>query len=236
MNCATPSAPARLTAFGLKRLSCQISLVKNATGNSLAVAAVASTWQMLTGAGEGFSRGAGCGLSAGCSCRSSAGPPCAAAGSSASARAGGLPVARVAHRSATARNLEPESVRTLHRSIGGGRRGRAPARGQHHDNALYFRGGDVTGVGQGYQSGLVNLIFERAKGPVRIECRSDRLPTAVGQKLAARCANTIAQWLIVEEKLSKVKFTTVGTSVPPSTTAPQFGQSPAPKPNTRPSV
>ena len=90
----------------------------------------------------------------------------------------------------------------------------------------------MTGVGQGYQSGLVNLIFERAKGPVRIECRSDRLPTAVGQKLAARCANTIAQWPSV-----KVKFTTVATGVPPAAPAVPRGDyslAPKPNPNARP--
>jgi outer membrane protein OmpA-like peptidoglycan-associated protein len=104
-------------------------------------------------------------------------------------------------------------------------------------DVLYdFDKDEVRSSAADYFQQAANLIFEEAKGPVHIECRSDRVPTAVGQKLAARCANTIAQWLIVEEKLSKVKFTTVGTSVPPSTTAPQFGQSLAPKPNTRPSV
>jgi outer membrane protein OmpA-like peptidoglycan-associated protein len=60
-----------------------------------------------------------------------------------------------------------------------------------------------------------NLIFEHADGPVRIECHSDRVPPAAGQKLAQRCAVAVSQWLITQEKLTKVKFTTVGTSGPP---------------------
>jgi hypothetical protein len=89
-----------------------------------------------------------------------------------------------------------------------------------------------------YVQQTANLIFEQAKGPVRIECRSDRLPSAVGQKLAARCANTIAQWLTVKENL-KVKFTTVGTSVPPADPATRADYPlapPKPNPNARPSV
>ncbi len=88
-----------------------------------------------------------------------------------------------------------------------------------------------------YVQQTANLIFEEAKGPVRIECRSDRLPTAVGQMLAARCANAIAQWLTVKENL-KVKFTTVGTSVPPAAPAARadYPLAPPPKPSGRPSV
>jgi hypothetical protein len=56
---------------------------------------------------------------------------------------------------------------------------------------------------------------------------------------AARCANTIAQWLTVQENL-KVKFTTVGTSVPPAAPAPRadylLAPQPKPNPNARPSV
>jgi hypothetical protein len=87
-----------------------------------------------------------------------------------------------------------------------------------------------------YFQQAANLIFEEAKGPVRIECRSDRMPTAVGQRLAARCANTIAKWLTVEEKLTNVKFTTVGTSVLPATPAANLDNPRAPKPDTRPKV
>jgi outer membrane protein OmpA-like peptidoglycan-associated protein len=66
-----------------------------------------------------------------------------------------------------------------------------------------------------YLQQAANLIFEQAKGPVRIECRSDRGAPAAAQKLAAQCAAAIAQWLTVQEKLTKVKFVTVGSSVPP---------------------
>ena len=87
-----------------------------------------------------------------------------------------------------------------------------------------------------YFQQAANLIFDEAKGPVRVECHSDRVPTTVGQKLAARCANAIAQWLIVQEKLAKVKFTTVGTSVPPTATAPNLDNPLGPKSPARPSV
>jgi outer membrane protein OmpA-like peptidoglycan-associated protein len=66
-----------------------------------------------------------------------------------------------------------------------------------------------------YLQQAANLIFEKAKGPVRIECRSDRGAPAAAQKLGAQCAAAIAQWLTVQEKLTKVKFVTVGSSVPP---------------------
>src|SRR5580658_11158266 len=64
-----------------------------------------------------------------------------------------------------------------------------------------------------YLQQAANLIFEQAKGPERIECRSDRGAPATAQKLAAQCAAAIAQWLTVQEKLTKVKFVTVGSSV-----------------------
>jgi hypothetical protein len=66
-----------------------------------------------------------------------------------------------------------------------------------------------------YMQQTANLIFEHAGGPVRIECRSDRGVPAAAQKLAAQCALAISQWLTVQEKLTKVKFVTVGTAVPP---------------------
>ena len=44
-----------------------------------------------------------------------------------------------------------------------------------------------------------NLIYERAKSPVRIECRSDRA----------------LQYLVKEEKVTNVKFSSVGVSMPP---------------------
>jgi outer membrane protein OmpA-like peptidoglycan-associated protein len=66
-----------------------------------------------------------------------------------------------------------------------------------------------------YLQQAANLIFERANGPVRIECRSDRGAPQAAQKLAAQCALAISQWLTTQEKLTKVKFVTVGTAVPP---------------------
>jgi outer membrane protein OmpA-like peptidoglycan-associated protein len=66
-----------------------------------------------------------------------------------------------------------------------------------------------------YLQQAANLIYERAAGPVKIECRSDRGAPQAAQKLATQCALAISQWLTTQEKLSKVKFVTVGTAVPP---------------------
>jgi hypothetical protein len=60
-----------------------------------------------------------------------------------------------------------------------------------------------------------NLIYTRAKSPVRIECRSDRTPTATAQKLADACATALMKYLIKEEKVTNVKFASVGVSLPP---------------------
>ena len=60
-----------------------------------------------------------------------------------------------------------------------------------------------------------NLIYDSAKSPVRIECRSDRTPAAAAQKSADACAAALAQYLVKEEKLTNVKFASVGVSVPP---------------------
>jgi hypothetical protein len=60
-----------------------------------------------------------------------------------------------------------------------------------------------------------NLIYERARSPVRIECRSDRTPAAAAQKLADACAAALVQYLVKEEKVTNVKFASVGVSVPP---------------------
>jgi len=60
-----------------------------------------------------------------------------------------------------------------------------------------------------------NLIYERARSPVRIECRSDRMPAAAAQKLANACAAALLQYLVREEKVTNVKFSSVGVSVPP---------------------
>jgi outer membrane protein OmpA-like peptidoglycan-associated protein len=67
------------------------------------------------------------------------------------------------------------------------------------DTLYDFDKDEIRSSAADYIQQTANLIFEEARGPVRIECRSDRLPTAVGQKLAARCANTIAQRLTVQE-------------------------------------
>jgi hypothetical protein len=104
-------------------------------------------------------------------------------------------------------------------------------------DVLYdFDKGEVRSSAADYFQQTANLIFEEAKGPVRIECRCDRAPPAVGQKLAERCASAIAQWMIVQEKLSKLKFTTVGTRVAPTGTSPNTDNRFAPKPNPRPNV
>jgi outer membrane protein OmpA-like peptidoglycan-associated protein len=104
-------------------------------------------------------------------------------------------------------------------------------------DVLYdFDKGEVRSSAADYFQQAANLIFEEAKGPVRIECRSDRAPPAIGQKLAERCASAIAQWMIVQEKLTKVKFTTVGTRVPPTGASPNTDNRFAPKSNPRPNV
>src|SRR6516164_9208404 len=48
MNCATPCAPARLTAVGSNRLSCQISRAKKSVGRSFCAAADASALQIVS--------------------------------------------------------------------------------------------------------------------------------------------------------------------------------------------
>jgi hypothetical protein len=60
-----------------------------------------------------------------------------------------------------------------------------------------------------------NLIYERARSPVRIECRSDRIPAAAAQKLADACAAALMQYLVKEERVTNVKFACIGVSVPP---------------------
>jgi outer membrane protein OmpA-like peptidoglycan-associated protein len=66
-----------------------------------------------------------------------------------------------------------------------------------------------------YLQQAANLIYEHAAGPVKIECRSDRGAPQAAQKLAAQCALAVSQWLTTQEKLTKVKFVTIGTAVPP---------------------
>lgn len=104
-------------------------------------------------------------------------------------------------------------------------------------DVLYdFDKGEVRSGAADYFQQAANLIFEEAKGPVRIECSSDRAPPAIGQKLAERCASAIAQWMVVQEKLTKVKFTPVGTRVVPTGTNPNTDNRFPPKPNSRPNV
>jgi outer membrane protein OmpA-like peptidoglycan-associated protein len=104
-------------------------------------------------------------------------------------------------------------------------------------DVLYdFDKGEVRSGAADYFQQAANLIFEEAKGPVRIECRSDRTPAATGQKLAERCASAIAQRMIVQEKLTKVKFTIVGTRVAPTGTSPNTDNRLVPNPSPRPNV
>jgi outer membrane protein OmpA-like peptidoglycan-associated protein len=104
-------------------------------------------------------------------------------------------------------------------------------------DALYdFDKGEVRSSAADYFQQAANLIFEEARGPVRIECQSDRDPPATGQKLAERCANAIAQWMTVEEKLTKVKFAAVGKRAPVAAVDPGANNLLPPKPNARPSV
>jgi hypothetical protein len=51
--------------------------------------------------------------------------------------------------------------------------------------------GKVRSSAADYFQQAANLIFEEARGPVRIECNSDRDLPITGQKLAERCANAI---------------------------------------------
>ena len=105
-------------------------------------------------------------------------------------------------------------------------------------DALYdFDKGSIRSSAADYFQQAANLIFEEAKGQVRIECQSDHDPPAIGQKLAEQCANAIAQWMTVEEKLTKVKFTVVGKRLPAAAITPSSADILAPpKPKVRPSV
>jgi len=82
-------------------------------------------------------------------------------------------------------------------------------------DALYdFESGKVRSSAADYFQQAANLIFEQARGQVRIECQCDRDPPQTGQRLAEQCANAIAQWMTVRENLTKVKFTAVGKRLP----------------------
>src|ERR1700746_2899006 len=49
-----------------------------------------------------------------------------------------------------------------------------------------FEDGKVRQSASDLLAQAANLIYERAKSPVRIECRSDRAPAAAAQELAGR--------------------------------------------------
>jgi outer membrane protein OmpA-like peptidoglycan-associated protein len=101
------------------------------------------------------------------------------------------------------------------------------------DTLFDFDRGEVRVSAREYFAQIANLIFERAGGPVRIECRSDRTsdrgaPVA-SQKLAQRCAAAIQDWLVRQEKLTKVRFTTTGIGVqaaPPANPNDPFAKAP----------
>jgi outer membrane protein OmpA-like peptidoglycan-associated protein len=101
------------------------------------------------------------------------------------------------------------------------------------DTLFDFDRGEVRSSAREYLSQIANLIFDRAGGPVRIECRSDRItdrgaPVA-SQKVAQRCAAAIQDWLVKQEKLTKVRFTTTGVGVqaaPPANPNDPFAKTP----------
>jgi hypothetical protein len=99
-----------------------------------------------------------------------------------------------------------------------------------------FDRGRVRSSAADYFQQAANLIFEEARGQVRIECQSDRDPPVTGQKLAEQCATAIAQWMTVEEKLTKVKFTTVGKRVPAAAVAAGTNNLLSSTPSSSPSV
>jgi outer membrane protein OmpA-like peptidoglycan-associated protein len=146
--------------------------------------------------------------------------------------------------------IDPNSLRPgLHMPLSGNTKSETYKRLPYRDlgseihievaaDALYdFDKGTVRSSAADYFQQAANLIFEEAKGQVRIECQSDHDPPAIGQKLAEQCANAIAHWMTVEENLTKVRFTAVGKRVPAAAIAPSSTDILAPtKPNVRPSV
>jgi len=76
-----------------------------------------------------------------------------------------------------------------------------------------FEDGKVCASASDLLAQAANLIYERARSPVRIECHSDRMPAA--QKLANACAAALLQYLVREEKVTNVKFSSIGVSLPP---------------------
>jgi outer membrane protein OmpA-like peptidoglycan-associated protein len=78
-----------------------------------------------------------------------------------------------------------------------------------------FQGGQVRQSASDLLQQAANLIYERAKSPVRIECHVDRGPAAAEQKTGQLCAIALAQYLITQEKVTGMKFTSLGMGVPP---------------------
>src|SRR5215472_4631909 len=78
-----------------------------------------------------------------------------------------------------------------------------------------FEDGKVRASASDLLAQTANLIYERARSPVRIECRSDHMPAAAAQKRVDACAAALLQYLVREEKVTNVKFSSVGVSVPP---------------------
>jgi outer membrane protein OmpA-like peptidoglycan-associated protein len=84
-------------------------------------------------------------------------------------------------------------------------------------DALFdFDRGEVKASAKDYMQQIANLIFDRSNGQVRIECRNERGLPATSQKLAQRCASAIQDWLVKQEKLTKIRFTTTGIGVQPA--------------------
>jgi outer membrane protein OmpA-like peptidoglycan-associated protein len=88
------------------------------------------------------------------------------------------------------------------------------------DTLFDFDHGEVRTSAREYMQQIANLIFDRSNGQVRIECRSDRTSDrgapAASQKLAQRCALAIQDWLVKQEKLTRVRFTATGIAVQPA--------------------
>jgi outer membrane protein OmpA-like peptidoglycan-associated protein len=139
---------------------------------------------------------------------------------------------RPSFRSSLSGNLKAETFKRLpYQDLGNEIHIELPA------DALYdFDKGEVRSSAGDYFQQAANLIFEEAKGQVRIECQSDRDPPVTAQKLAERCANAVAQWMIVQEKLTKVKFTPVGKSVQGAASAPGTNNLLPPKSKPHPNV
>jgi outer membrane protein OmpA-like peptidoglycan-associated protein len=78
-----------------------------------------------------------------------------------------------------------------------------------------FQSGQVRVSAADLLQQTANLIYERAKSPVRVECQSDRTPAPAAQKIAQACANALVQYLTTQEKVTNVKFISVGSAVPP---------------------